>query len=304
MDLEQLFTFERVVREGSFSKAARSLNISQPTISARIQALENELGGTLFTRGGRVVTLTERGESFLPYARRAMSVLREGIEAAQFAGQSGSVMLAAMQSLSGSFLASTIERFYATHQRVHCFLHVAHSAEIIAMLTDGLVKLGLISYPFLAPHIKQLLRFSEPLYLMVGEAHPLARRPEVTLEDVRHLSNPLLSVRWGPSVDSYAEQLGLLPQPGLDLPFNTIRHLLLRGMGAAFLTRMTVAEDLDSGRIVQVEVKDLPPLYRESALVCLRGSTLSPAVRDFVQVMKDVAASMPGITRLVIEEKR
>ncbi len=55
MDLEQLQAFERIVREGSFSRAARSLDIAQPTISARIQALEVEVGGALFLRGGRKI---------------------------------------------------------------------------------------------------------------------------------------------------------------------------------------------------------------------------------------------------------
>ncbi|MBO0795369.1 MAG: LysR family transcriptional regulator, partial [Ktedonobacteraceae bacterium] len=73
MDIDQLRTFERVVREGSFSRAARSLDISQPTISARIQALEQEVGGALLQRGGRTIALTERGESFLPYARQAIA---------------------------------------------------------------------------------------------------------------------------------------------------------------------------------------------------------------------------------------
>src|SRR5713226_4527053 len=83
MDTDQLLAFERIVREGSFSAAARQLDIAQPTISARIQTLETEVGGPLFVRGGRHLTLTERGESFLTYAKRALEVLNEGIEAAR-----------------------------------------------------------------------------------------------------------------------------------------------------------------------------------------------------------------------------
>src|SRR5689334_15702431 len=91
VDTEQLATFARIVREGSFSRAARALDLAQPTISARIQALEQEVGGPLFTRGGRTVTLTARGESFLPYAQRALAVLSEGIDAARLveSGQRG-----------------------------------------------------------------------------------------------------------------------------------------------------------------------------------------------------------------------
>jgi DNA-binding transcriptional LysR family regulator len=54
MDTDQLLAFQRVVREGSFSRAARTLDIGQPAVSARIQALEAQLGGALLTRGRRL----------------------------------------------------------------------------------------------------------------------------------------------------------------------------------------------------------------------------------------------------------
>src|SRR6476646_9757409 len=82
MDVDQLLSFERVVREGSFTRAALSLGIGQPAVSARIQALEAELGGPVFTRGRRVA-LTALGETFLPFARRATELLATGVEAAR-----------------------------------------------------------------------------------------------------------------------------------------------------------------------------------------------------------------------------
>src|SRR5689334_18140039 len=76
MDLDQIAAFERVVREGSFSRAAVALGIGQPAVSSRIQALEEDVGGILFLRGRRV-SLTPMGEGLLPYARRVLEVLRE-----------------------------------------------------------------------------------------------------------------------------------------------------------------------------------------------------------------------------------
>jgi DNA-binding transcriptional LysR family regulator len=61
MDLEQLTAFDRIVREGSFSRAARELHLAQPTISARIQALEQEVGGSLLVRSNHGATLTTLG---------------------------------------------------------------------------------------------------------------------------------------------------------------------------------------------------------------------------------------------------
>src|SRR5437667_222008 len=84
MDIDQLTAFDRVVREGSFSRAALALGIGQPAVSARMAALESAVGGALFTRGRRIA-LTALGESFLPYARRALEVLAGGLEAARLA---------------------------------------------------------------------------------------------------------------------------------------------------------------------------------------------------------------------------
>ena len=72
-----------------------------------------------------------------------------------------------------------------------------------------------------------------------------------------------------------------------------MRHLLLHGIGAAFLTRALVAEDLEIGRLVEVEVADLPPSYRESALVHLahRGS-LNAMLSDFVDVLREEAGEI------------
>src|ERR1700737_2683934 len=110
MDRQQLVTFERIVREGSFNRTARALDVSQAAISGRIQALEAEIGGPLFVGGGRRVTLTEAGEAFLPYARRALAVLAEGVEAARGAhtGQQGRVAIGAIDSVVDGLLVPAV----------------------------------------------------------------------------------------------------------------------------------------------------------------------------------------------------
>ncbi|MBO0778456.1 MAG: LysR family transcriptional regulator [Ktedonobacteraceae bacterium] len=292
MDIDQLRTFERVVREGSFSRAARSLDISQPTISARIQALEQEVGGALLQRGGRTIALTERGESFLPYARQAIAVLSEGIEAAQQtrSGRRGRISIGTMPSLAGSLLSSTIERFHRAHPQVELFVETGHSYQITAMLMDGIVKLGLISYPFFNPALRALLRFREPIQLMVAANHSLAGRGQITLEELRQSGEPIYTVRWGPSADSELSQLMRSNEPPMHLPIDTVRHLLLSRPGAAWLTRTTVAQDIAAGRIVPLTVKDIPASFRDSVLVQhVHSGPLSSATRKFIDIMQEVA---------------
>ncbi|HLZ60874.1 MAG TPA: LysR family transcriptional regulator [Ktedonosporobacter sp.] len=302
MDMDQLLTFERIVREGSFSRAARSLDIAQPTISARVQALEQEIGGPLFVRGGRKISLTERGESFLPYCQHAIAVLSEGVETARLtqSGQRGRVTIGTMQSLAGSFLGSAIARFHKTHPQVEMFVNTGHSDQIVAMLTDGVVKLGLISYPFSETNLKPLLRFREPLKLMVSASHPLVGREVVTLEEVRQSGEPLFVVKWGPSSRPVRQQLMFLAKPLIEIPIDTMRYLLLCGVGVALLTQTVVADDIASGHIVPLNVSNLPASFRDSALVCLaHGSTLSAATLDFVRVMQEEADKAQTFTRIL-----
>src|SRR5260221_14717067 len=104
IDLDQLVAFERIVREGSFSAAAWALEIPQPTLSARIKTLEQSLGGALFHRLGRRISLTDMGQTFLPYAQRTIAVLTEGVEVARLAehGQRGRLTFGGLSSLAGA----------------------------------------------------------------------------------------------------------------------------------------------------------------------------------------------------------
>ncbi len=301
MDLDQLRAFERIVREGNFSRAARSLDIAQPTISARIQALEEEVGGPLFLRGGRTIALTERGESFLPYAQHAVFLLTEGIETARLttSGQRGRVTMGVVPSLAGSFMAAVIARFHQSHPQVDLVVRSGPSQQIMALLADGSVKLGLISWPYFNPSLRPLLRFREPLQLMVSASHPLAGRESVTLEELRQVNVPIFEVRFPGFVDFGLVQIIAQSQPLIEVPLDTARHLLLHGMGSALLTPLLVAEGLAAGRIVALTISDAPPDFRENALVQLaRGDALSAAARAFVDTLQAEASSTAGVTRI------
>lgn len=291
MDIEQLHAFDHIVRDGSFSRAARTLNISQPTISTRIQGLEETVGGPLFVRGGRTIVLTELGENFLPYARRVLDVLTEGIEAAQAVrqGKRGRVTVGTVQSLAGGFLASTIVRFHNAHPRVEFFVRTGHSEQVVEMLYDGIAKLGLISWPFFNPDLKLLQHYRESLVFIVGTQHPLAQKGSVTLEEVRNVKGHLLIVKWGSSASEFEAFLETQTGPMIDLPIDTVRHILLRNIGGAFLTRALVADELATGQLLEIPVEDLPTSYRESALVCLKSNTVSPMLTDFVAMLREEA---------------
>lgn len=287
---EQLVAFDWIVREGSFSRAAVALGIAQPSISARIQALEREAGGPLFARRGRSLALTERGTAFLPFARRALAVIGEGIEAAQLSetGQRGRVTVGIMQSLADAYLAPIITRFHREHPQVELAIRPAHSDEIAAMVRDGVAQIGLVAWPTFSPEIVPVLRFAEPVVLVAAPGHPLARRSSVMLDEVAEAADPLYALRWDLATGALLDRLVRRARTAIEAPSTVVRHLLPKGRGLAFYIRALVADDLASGRLVEVPVADLAPLMREAAIVRLdRETSLPPATEAFIAMLRD-----------------
>lgn len=287
------------MREGSFSRAAWMLGISQPAISARLQMLEQELGGPLLVRGKRRLVLTPLGESFLPYARRALAVMAEGLEAARLtqAGQRGKVSLGTLESLAAGLVVAAVAQFRAAHPHVDLSVQSGNQKQLVGMLSDGLVDLALVIWPdyelpagSAAP--TPLLHFRESIVLVVGASHPLAGQT-VRLDELAHHADPFLTLHWNERV--YEQSLRVMPPTHamVEVPVHTARQLLLRGIGAAFMTRTFVADELAAGRLVEVEVSDAPPLSRGIALFgTSHRSGPSVAAADFAAVLRDVTRAL------------
>jgi DNA-binding transcriptional LysR family regulator len=294
MDQQQLVTFERIIREGSFNRAARALAVSQAAISGRMQALEAEIGGPLFARGGRRVTLTEAGEAFVPYARRALAVLAEGVEAARGAhtGQQGRVTVGAIDSVMDGLLVPAVARYRAMYPHVMLSIRTGHTPQILQELADGIVRLGLVTWSYLTGtvQVEVLARFREPLVAVVAPAHPLAGRPTLMVADIVHDGAPYHETVWGTPEDARIAPTSGRGWDEHELPHSLMRQLILRGIGAGFLPAPLVADDLATGRLIALPLTDAAGLVREIALVRhAHADALPSAARAFVAAVRAAA---------------
>jgi LysR family transcriptional regulator, low CO2-responsive transcriptional regulator len=297
MDRDQLAAFDHIVREGSFTRAAVALGIGQPAVSARVQALEDEIGGILFTRGRRVA-LTSLGETFLPFARRALDVLGEGVDAARRAqvGQRGHIRIACLGSVAGGLLGPALARFAHGYPDVDCTVRAGNHERVVALLLDGVVDLGLVAWPCSeapAADLRPVLLLREPVVCAVAPSHPLAGRSRVSADDVARLARPFLRLRWWqkhhPGLVRLAERAGA----AVDIAMETARALALEGAGAGFFVKTYIDEDLRRGALVEVRVRDQPRVFRDSALVRRgRATPLSPASANLVEAIRRRAVEL------------
>jgi DNA-binding transcriptional LysR family regulator len=274
VDTEQLIAFQRVVREGSFTRAARSLGIGQPAVSARIQQLEAAFPGPLLVRGRRV-SLTKLGEAFMPYAVRALEAVKDGVEAGQLAhaGQRGHLRLATLGSLSGSLVGGALASVVEEYPRLDWTVRQGEHERCLELLLDGAVDLAIISWPCadtVAADLVELLAIKEPVVLVAHPDHALAKVSAdrvIARADLLRVGRPLLLLRWWPT--HHPEMLRLAQESGttIDVPMDTARHLTLRGAAVGYFTKAYIADDLEAGRVVEIRVTDGPDVFRESALV-------------------------------------
>src|SRR5712691_5659960 len=270
-DFDQLLAFERVAREGSFSRAALAVGIGQPAMSARIHALETALGGALFTRGRRIA-LTPLGEGFLPWARRLLETLAEGVEAARLAqqGRRGRVRLGALGSLAGGLVGPALAELIRARPELECVVTSADHEVLVERLLDGVVELALIAWPCseaLAASLTPLLLLREPVVLAAHPRHAVARRGRISTEALSRLARPLLRLRWWPIHDPAITRLAQDSGTFVEVAMESARHLVRHGLGAGFFPRTYIAEDLARGELKEVRVLRFPRLFRDTALV-------------------------------------
>src|SRR2546421_3070916 len=124
MELHQLRYFVTVVREGTFTRAAEHLYITQPSLSEQIRKLETELGSPLFQRLGRRLALTSAGEAFLPHAEKVMFEIEQArVRVEEVRGlRLGRLSIGVMPSVAARLLPRFLARFRAQHPGVEVVL--------------------------------------------------------------------------------------------------------------------------------------------------------------------------------------
>jgi DNA-binding transcriptional LysR family regulator len=282
--------FLEVARRGNVSRAAEAIYVSQPTLTARLHALEAELGEKLFVRTRQGMRLTDAGRAFLPYAERATQAVKEGREAiAELnSASAGHLVIASAPAVSTYLLPPILERFAAAHPRVEVAVRTGHSEEVLQMVLKSEVQLGLGRD--LRHHDIELIPFyEEELGLMVAPGHHFAERKSVTMADLAGEQLILFD-----RTSSYYEltqasfaSAGLVPRSMFELDnIEATKKMVERRLGVALLPRTAAVLEVAAGTLRRVPISDGLPMRRR--LVVMRRRDLGPpsgVVKAFVDLL-------------------
>ena len=298
MELRQLDAFVEVARQGSFTRAAHNLYLTQPSLSARIHALEREVGDTLFHRMGRGVRLTDVGKTLLPYAQRALEVLRSGKEALQSSQttSSGKLHLATARVIGTYVLPEIVEAFHNRYPGIDVTIKTGRSSEVLEMVRSEEVQIGL-SRTLIHPEIEAVHLYDEQIVLVTHPDHPFAKRGQASIHDIGH--EPLVLYDKGSTyfvlIDDVCRELGIVPNVAMNLDsIESTKRMIERGLGISFLPMNSIDSELELGTLAQIDLTGGHEVKLPTSVIVRRSKNYATAVTAFLQLLEEIfQAPMP-----------
>ena len=293
MEFKQLEAFVAVVDYGSFSEAARKLYLTQPTISAHVRSLEEELHTKLILRTTKKTTITTRGYQLYDSAVRMLEIRNNLLE--NFTGvQKHMIDLAASTIPSSYLLPEILAAFGKTHPDIYFHSIQADSAESINRVLDGTVDLALVGQNtrdetcVFLPFCQDELVIATPI-----TNHYLGlQNKSVTFEDF--IKDPIIIREKGSGtkkeMDLFLEQIGVTPN---DLnviarmnDLEGIKKSIVNGLGISILSARS-AIDLQKTKQILLFPLEETAHKRTFYIVYSKNRILKPHVRQFIQFVQN-----------------
>jgi len=187
MQLHQLRYFCAVAHAGSFTRAAETLQLAQPSLSQQIGRLERELGLPLFERLGRGLRLTAYGRALLPQAEAVLLQIQDArhtVEALHGAVR-GRLAVGCIPTIAPYYFASRVVEFAQRHPDVALHLVEDTTPRLVALLQSGELDVAITSLPVRSPDLICSELFREPILVVVAPGHPLAGRARISAGELR-----------------------------------------------------------------------------------------------------------------------
>jgi len=285
MEFLQLKYFQAVAQLEHMTKAAKALNVSQPSLSNSIHRLEKTLGVPLFERQGRHIKLNAFGKTYLRRVERAFLELEEGErEITDMAGLDRGVI-----SISVTLpyvLPTLLRKFLTLHPHVRIIQRQLGSIlDIKNELENAEIDFCISSTPVTGPDIEWLPLVKEELCLTVSKDHPLASRKSISL--IEAANEPFITLssksNFREITDGFCRQAGFEPQIAFELEeASAIQNLVEMGLGITFTLPLSLGENMSRQKTVQLRITD-PVCQRIFGISWNRKHFLSQAAVHFRQ---------------------
>lgn len=284
----ELSAFVRVAALGSIHKAAEEIGISQPALTLRLQKLETSLGATLFDRTTRTISLTVVGQDFLPDAKRILQDFDRSVSTIKdiIAQRAGRVSFACLNSVAVYLMPGIIKKFNARYPNVRTRVLDDTGQRIIEHVQTGEAEFAIDLSPDRDGFVFERL-FDDEIVLVCHPDHYLADLKSLKWKDVHDHQIVLLA----PSSGFQRHISRMLKRSEDDKSaFYQVQHVstclefVRTGVGPGILPKLAIKDIVDNQLVWRPIIE--PKIQRPIGIVRRRGSSMSPAAKSLLSLIK------------------
>ena len=293
INLELYRTFYITAKLGSVSKASKELFTSQPAVSHSIKSLEEKLGGQLFYRTPRGVSLTTEGKVLFEYIEKGYGIIQNGerkfkeLKNLTF----GEVRIAACDAACKYFLINYLKIYNMLYPNIRINITNESSYKILELLECGEIDIGILNMDITKNKSLNIIKTIDLQdCFVVNEKYKNLASKSISLSELVSSCPILLLEKGGNSrhrIDTYFSTQGVVPSPEIEL--STVELLVefsKIGLGAACVVKDYINNELESKELYEIKLKDPIP-KRVIGVATKKGISMSSAAEKFIEVIEN-----------------
>lgn len=310
MTLTELKYIVAVARAKHFGHAAESCFVAQPTLSVAIKKLEDELGVTLFERGGSEVSVTPVGAQIVAQAER---VLEQTAAIKELAKQNkdplaGPLRLGVIYTIGPYLLPPLVKNLIDNVPQMPLVLQENFTVKLLELLRQGELDAAIMALPLPDHGMLMQTLYDEPFVVAMPKTHPWAKRKEIAADDLKAETMLLLGSGhcFRDQVLEVCPEMARFSSPGNGMQrtfegssLETIRHMVASGIGLTVLPRASVRDMEDPNGLLTFVPFSQPAPSRRVVIVWRKSFTRRAAIDAIVNAVAE--CELPGVERLTLE---
>jgi LysR family transcriptional regulator, low CO2-responsive transcriptional regulator len=288
MNIDQLEAFMYVVQLKSIHKASKALYLSQPTVSARIKALENELNTELFTRQGKHLVLNQQGKEFIPYAQTILQTFREGKRQLRKQSAQNEIIFGANTITSQYFIPYALSKWKNENPGLRFKFISSTNDSLITMLLNQEIDFAFMrAMPNEGIHQEVVL--DNTVGLIVYPEHPFAKKNSVTVKELAKES--LVFFECGAFDWDLVYKIFEVEEvePKIDLKVDHLdvaKTLIKNKQCIGFLPYLSVKEELAIGELLLIDTTNLLQIKQHISLSYIQSNTVNVLRNSIMESVK------------------
>ena len=290
MELRQLEHFLAVIEEGTFTRAAERLCLTQPAVSLSIKKLEDEVGSALFARDVHDLSLTEAGRTLAEYARRMVRLRDDATRDMARLGSmaAGSLTIAAHEAAAVYLLPVALRSYVKKFPDIKVGIYRSRLDEIPRQVMDRQVDVGFVKEAPSFHELQSVEVHSDEMVCIASPKHPLASRPRVSLKDVsgeQFILHHLCSATADRILRLFEQNATRCRVVAELWSFENIKEFVRQEVGLAIVPGVTVREELRNGSLVRLDLRELA-MPRRTLMIYRDAGYMSEAARELIGIVR------------------